>query len=158
MKKNKKLKFISIVVLFAVMMLIVYAFSIFKVFTDSMEPNILKGSYILTTNKFGYKKGDVVLVKFNDEILLKRIIAVSGEKVEIDEIGNVLINDKFFYEPYISKKSLNPISINQPYYVPEDSFFIMGDKRERSYDSRMEEIKSIKSNLILGKVILNIKP
>lgn len=158
MKKNIKLIVVSIIFFVLIIMLLNNFIAVYRVFSDSMEPNINKGSYVFIIKVNNYKKGDVVAIKVENEILLKRIISIEGEEVELDTSGNVLVNGEFLYEEYIHNKSQKPIDINQPYKVPKDSFFVMGDNRKTSYDSRNKNIKGINKKELLGKVIFDINP
>jgi signal peptidase I len=133
----------------------------FKIPSGSMKPTLLIGDHILV-NKFIYgvkvpflnitlipvkdpKRGDIVVFKFPEDPkkdFIKRVIAVAGDKVQIRD-KKVYINDKPMEDPYGTH--LDPHSIRGgarprdnfgPVAVPPDSFFVMGDNRDHSYDSR----------------------
>ena len=89
------------------------------------------------------------------------MIASGGEWVDIDQDGNVYVNNQMLDEPYITDKTFDfdlQMNIEIPYQVPEGRIFVMGDHRSTSVDSRMKEIGCISDDLIAGKLILRIWP
>lgn len=86
--------------------------------------------------------------------LIKRVIAGPGDKIEIDG-GNVYINDELMDEPYINESAHNLIYIKE---IPEDKYFVMGDNRKWSLDSRDPEVGLIDKDRIVGKTVFRIFP
>lgn len=128
---------------------------------DSMQNTLHEGERLITSNLFYEpKNGDIVtVIRENDAPLIKRVIAVEGQEIDIDAItGEVFVDGEKLDEPYIKEMiAEGNIGINEyPLIVPEDSFFAMGDNRNDSLDSRA--LGTIENNRILGKVLFRISP
>ena len=129
--------------------------------TGSMETTIMTGSRVLI-NRLSYvvgepKRGDIIAFYFPDDgesLYLKRIVGLPGEKIEgVD--GMIYINGKPLSEDYIREQ------INEdfgPYVVPEDSWFVMGDNRNNSLDSRYWEDKFVERDEIVGRAEIEYYP
>lgn len=129
--------------------------------TGSMETTIMKGSRIII-NRLAYlsedpQRGDIIAFYFPDDgesLYLKRIVGLPGEKIEgVD--GMIYINGKPLSEDYIREQ------INEdfgPYVVPEDSWFVMGDNRNNSLDSRYWEDKFEERDEIVGRAEIEYYP
>ena len=105
-----------------------------------------------------YKAGDIIAFYYNDKILVKRVIATSGQQVDIDPQGNVSVDGVQLDEPYVSDKGLGECDIVFPYQVPEGKYFVMGDRRLTSIDSRSSSIGCVGSDQIIGEVVVRIWP
>lgn len=125
---------------------------------SSMNPTIHEGDIVLTIKTKTIKSKDIIAFYYGNKILVKRVIAEPGSWVNITEDGNIYINEELLDEPYIEIKSLGNIDIEFPYQVPEDSYFVLGDEREKSIDSRNSIIGSISKKEIIGKVIFRVWP
>lgn len=132
--------------------------SILQVQGSSMEPTLQAGETLLAVKAPSYRHGDIVAFYYNNKILLKRVIAVAGETVEIRQDGTVLVNGAALDEPYLSEKSLGQCDLQMPYQVPDGRVFVMGDSRAVSLDSRMSAIGCVAEKSILGKILLRIWP
>ena len=104
------------------------------------------------------KTGDICGFYYNNELLLKRVIGVPGDMVDIDAEGNVSVNGQILNEPYVLQKALGKSDVSFPLLVPEDCYFVMGDNREVSIDSRSSIIGCVNLEQIEGKVILKLWP
>lgn len=137
-----------------------YAFPMFRIYGESMTPTLNEGDIVISTKPGGYATGDIVAFSFNNKILTKRVIATPGDWVDIDSDGNVSVNGQELDEPYLPEesKSLGQCDISLPYQVPESKYFVMGDRRSVSVDSRLQQVGCIPSEQIVGKLDLRIWP
>lgn len=127
----------------------------------SMYPTLHEGDYLLV-NRMAYKfnqpkRGDIVVFQshLSDErYLIKRVIGIEGDKVEIKN-GEVFLNDQKLEEPYIKNMKTNG---NLAVVVPQNAVFVLGDNRENSLDSRSPDIGFVHVDEILGKVFVSVFP
>ncbi len=125
---------------------------------DSMSPTLNKGEIILAYKTKKIEKGDICACYYNNKVLVKRIIAVGGETIDIDKNGNVKVDGKIIEEPYVTNKSLGHCDVDFPYTVPENSFFVIGDNRKSSLDSRTVTIGCIPEDNIMAKAWIKFWP
>lgn len=142
----------------AVVLCVTLFFPVLQVTGDSMEPGLREGNLILTRKTDHLKTGDICGFYYNNELLLKRVIGVPGDMVDIDAEGNVSVNGQVLNEPYVLQKALGKSDVSFPLLVPEDCYFVMGDNREVSIDSRSSIIGCVNQEQIEGKVILKLWP
>ncbi len=154
-------------ILFAgVIVFIVFHFLIRVVSVDgfSMVPTLQDGDRLISSNLFYTPEyGDIVILSENtglNEALVKRIIAVAGQTVDINENGEVLVDGKVLSEPYIAETINNSRrgDHDYPVTVPEGKIFVMGDNRNHSTDSRFSSVGFIDEEEILGRVIFRLLP
>lgn len=133
---------------------------VLTIYGTSMSPNLTAKDTVVAFKKDQYKSGDVIAFYYNNKVLVKRVIATSGDWVNISNNGNVIINDKEIKEKYLlkSSKSIGKTDIKLPYQVPENKIFVMGDHRSVSIDSRNKIIGSIGKEQIIGKIKFIIWP
>lgn len=125
---------------------------------DSMNPSLHDGDILVTLNTDRVSRGDICCVSWQNKMLVKRVIGLPGDTVEISEDGSVSVNGTPLDEPYVSEKSLGQCDTVFPYEVPEDTVFILGDNRLLSVDSRNSDIGSVGKDQIIGKVLFRIWP
>jgi len=135
-----------------------FLFPVLKIYGESMRPNITEGDIVLCTKKSKFEHGEIIAFYYNNRILVKRVIATSSDWVNIDELGNVYVNDELLDEKYLEEKTLGESDIKYPYQVPEDSYFVLGDKRDTSVDSRSSVIGTISKEQIIGKITFRVWP
>lgn len=135
-----------------------YFMPIFRIYGNSMEPNLTSGEIVVAVKTNNLKQGDIVAFTYNNKILIKRYIAGAGDIVDIDDNGIVYINGVKLNEPYIDKFDLGNTDIEFPYQVPESRIFVMGDNREVSLDSRSSQVGCIYEEQIKGKIIFRFWP
>lgn len=124
----------------------------------SMEPTLHDDELIMLVKTDKLKLGELCAFSYQNKVLIKRIIAVPGDRVDIEADGTVYVNGKVLDEPYVSEKSLGECDIEFPFYVPEKKLFVMGDHRETSIDSRSSAIGCIETEQIVGRVFLRVWP
>ena len=124
----------------------------------SMEPTLNNGEIVVLFKTTKLERGDLCGFSYSNKILIKRVIGLPGDYIAIDEEGNVFVNNKKIDEPYITEKGLGECDIEFPYQVPENEFFLMGDHRSTSIDSRSTVIGCIPQDQIIGKIFLKVWP
>ena len=149
----------SLVVVAAVAVIIaVLLLPVLQINGTSMEPTLQEGNVVVAVNSKKYTTGDVIAFYYNNNILIKRVIASSGEWVDIDDDGNVYVNGVKLDEPYISEKALGETNIKLPYQVPDGRCFVMGDHRATSIDSRNTAVGCISNDMVIGRLLLRVWP
>lgn len=131
---------------------------ILQVTGTSMSPTLEEGQVLMASKGNTFKTGDVIAFYLNNKILVKRVIAMPGDWVNISDDGTVYVNDIALDEPYLKEKSLGDCNIDLPYQVPESKIFVMGDNRSVSLDSRNTAIGCISEEQVVGKVTLGLWP
>ena len=124
----------------------------------SMEPSLNDGDIVVLVKTDNLETGDLCAFYFSNKILIKRIIGVPGDYIWIDKEGTVFVNNEELDEPYVSEKSLGECDIEFPYQVTENNYFMMGDHRETSIDSRSSIIGCIAEDQIIGKIVCKVWP
>jgi len=124
----------------------------------SMEPSLNDGDIVLLVKTDALDTGDLCAFYFSNKILIKRIIATPGDFIWIEPDGTVFLNGEPLDEPYVSEKALGECDVEFPYQIPENSYFVMGDHRETSIDSRSSVIGCIAEDQIIGKIICRLWP
>lgn len=124
----------------------------------SMAPTLEKDEIIFLQQTKEVKTGDVIGFYYGGRVLLKRVIAGGGDYIEIDNEGNVYVNDKKLEEPYLMGQSLGKCELDFPYQVPEGMLFVLGDNRAVSMDSRIKAIGCVEKDQIVGKVVFRAWP
>lgn len=126
--------------------------------TESMAPTINPGDYIIS-NGLAYmnhepQRGDVIIFDKGDESLVKRVIGLPGDDITFID-GSVYINGQICYEEYIPNDVETHCAWDF-FAIPDDCYFVMGDNRKYSYDSRYWDEPYVNKEDIEGKVILSI--
>lgn len=153
----RKLLYISIV-LYIVIITFTSFIGVVLVDGNSMSPTLDNGDVLLSfkTNNVGF--GDIVTFEYDDKVLLKRVIGLEDEIIDMDS-DYVYINGQVLNEPYILTKNTNhSINISLPHKINKDSYFLLGDNRTNSIDSRFEEIGDVLKYNITSKVVFRIWP
>lgn len=125
---------------------------------SSMSPTFNEGEIVVSFKTKNLESGDVIAFYHGNKILVKRVIASAGSYVNMDEEGHVYVDGNKLNENYIKDFSLSEVDIELPYQVPDGHWFVLGDNRDDSVDSRNSEIGSISQDDIIGKIIFRIWP
>lgn len=131
---------------------------VFRVYGSSMTPLLGEGEVIVALKTEKIKQGDPLVFYYNNKVLIKRAIAKAGDWVDIDKDGNVSVNGEVLDEPYVSELSLGECDIELPYQVPDGRWFVMGDHRNTSIDSRSTTVGCISPDQVVGIVKVRVWP
>ena len=136
----------------------VFLMPVLRIYGTSMTPTVDEGNYVVSLKGSKFTTGDVIAFYYNNKILVKRVIALAGDWVDIDEDGTVYVNGTKLEEPYISEKAFGDCNIALPYQVPESRVFVMGDHRSVSVDSRNTAIGCVADEQIVGRIVFRVWP
>lgn len=125
---------------------------------DSMDPTLKNGDIVVLVKTTKLERGDLCAFYHSNKILIKRVIGLPGDEITLDGDGNVFINGYALEEPYVSERGLGECDIEFPYTVPENQYFVMGDHRESSIDSRSSVIGCVAYDVIMGKILFTVWP
>lgn len=149
----------ALVVVAAVAVLLATLFlPVLQVSGDSINPTLQDRDIILLVKDSDMKTGDLCGFYWQNKLLLKRVIGLPGDVITLDEDGVVTVNGQTLDEPYVDELALGECDIKFPYQVPENRYFVLGDHRATSIDSRSSVIGSVEKSQIVGKVFLRVWP
>ncbi|MCI7733514.1 MAG: signal peptidase I [Dysosmobacter sp.] len=131
---------------------------VLQIYGASMAPTLRDGDIVVSLKSSEFQPGDVVAFYYNNKILVKRVIASSGQWVDIKEDGTVYVDGQVLDEPYLEEKAFGDCNIALPYQVPDERVFVMGDHRSVSVDSRNTEVGCVSQEQIVGKIVFRIWP
>lgn len=131
---------------------------VLQIFGSSMTPTLQEGQIVVSVKANSMEPGDIVAFYYGNKVLVKRYIAGPGAWVDISEDGTVSVDGEVLEEPYLKEKSFGISDLEYPYQVPEESYFLMGDQRETSVDSRHSSVGCITTEQMVGKIILRVWP
>lgn len=131
---------------------------VLRIYGSSMTPTLADGQIVITVKTDKLMAGDIVAFYHGNKLLIKRCVAGPGDTVNIDEKGNLFINGVVLNEPYITEKALGETNIELPYQVPDKKYFMIGDNRTTSVDSRNTAVGCIDTEQLVGKVVFRIWP
>ena len=135
-----------------------FVMPVLQISGSSMQPTFTEGEIVLSVKTNNLKQGDIIAFYHGNKILVKRVIAGSGSFVNITIDGDVYVDGVLLDEPYIQEKMLGDTNITYPYQVPDGEWFVLGDQREVSIDSRNTEIGCVSQDDLVGKVVFRVWP
>lgn len=131
---------------------------VLQIYGSSMTPTLEEGQFVVSFKGAKFQQGDLVSFYIGNKLLVKRVIAIPGDWVNITEDGTVYVNDNKLEEPYVDELAFGQCDLELPYQVPESSYFLMGDHRESSVDSRSSAVGAVAKDQILGKIVFCVWP
>jgi signal peptidase I len=131
---------------------------VLQIYGSSMSPTLTDKDIVVSVKQTEFDSGDVVAFYYNNKILVKRVIAESGDWVDIAEDGTVFVNGVALEEPYLADKAYGDTNIELPYQVPDGKLFVVGDHRSTSVDSRNTAVGCVAQEQVVGKITFRIWP
>ena len=150
--------FSLVVVAAAAVIIAMLVLPVLQITGTSMTETLNDGDIVVALRNSNYKQGDVIAFYYNNNILIKRVIARTGQWVDISEDGTVYVDNIRLNEPYISEKSKGDCDIQLPYQVPDGRVFVMGDHRSTSLDSRSTSLGCISEDMVVGRLLVRLWP
>ena len=164
-KYNKKYKQVlrstlySLVVVAAIAVLIAtLALPVLQISGSSMEPTLNDEEIVVLLKTPNLRRSELCCFSYQNKLLIKRVIGLPGDKINIDINGNVFVNDELLAEDYVTDKALGECDITFPCYVTDNHYFVLGDHRSTSIDSRSSVIGLVSEDYIIGKIFFRIWP
>ncbi|MBQ3567781.1 MAG: signal peptidase I [Anaerotignum sp.] len=175
-KKKKEKKSMSLVMQLVLLVVLVVVLrnvmGTVLVKGSSMEPSFNHGDLVfinkLSTSLGSPDYGDVVICKLDEgagyENIIKRVIGLPGDEIDIveneddEDVYDLYVNGEYIEEDFLGEPMMTDGNIDYPFEVPENSYFVMGDNRNESLDSRRESVGAIHKDDLMGKVVLRLYP
>ena len=150
--------FTLVTVAAAAVLIAVLLMPVLQIYGTSMTPTLAEGEIVVSVKGTDMKTGDIVAFYYNNNVLVKRVIAQPGDWVNITEDGTVFVNNEVIDEPYLTEKAFGECNIQLPYQVPDSRIFVMGDHRSVSIDSRNTAVGCVAAEQIVGKIVFRVWP
>lgn len=131
---------------------------VLQIYGSSMNPTLENGQIVVSLKGKNYEIGDLVAFYYGNKLLIKRVIAGPGDWINIDENGDVYVNDVLLDEPYVTEKALGECDQEFPLQVGDERWFLLGDNRAISVDSRSSMVGCVSLEQIVGKIVLRVWP
>lgn len=131
---------------------------VLQIYGSSMTPALEEGQIVVSFKGARFSQGDVIAFYYGNKLLVKRCIACPGDWVDIGEDGSVFVNGEKLDEPYVSDPAFGDCNIELPYQVPAEKYFVMGDHRSTSTDSRSTAVGCVALEQIVGRIVFRVWP
>ena len=150
--------YVFLIAVAAAVLIATMVLPVFRIYGSSMSPVLNEGDIVTSVKTSSFQRGDIISFYYNNKVLVKRVIALPGEWVDIDDAGNIYVDGTLLDEPYLQEKALGECDIDMPYQVPESRLFVCGDHRSTSVDSRSSTVGCVAEEQIAGKIIFRVWP
>lgn len=160
--RGNNIRYVIFVSLLAAALIIIATnlwFPVLRVVGSSMQQTLQSDDIVVCSSIYRQiNRGDIIAFYNNDRILLKRVVGIPGDTVTIDADGVLFVNGEQQPETYVMTLSLEPCDVTFPIDVPVDSYFVLGDRRTTSMDSRNKGIGMPSEDKIIGTVLFRVWP
>lgn len=131
---------------------------VLRIYGSSMTPTLQDGEVIFSLKTAEPEPGDVIAFYYNNKILVKRVIGKPGDWINITGDGTVYVNEIRLDEPYVAEPALGECDLTFPYQVPDGKWFVLGDHRATSVDSRSSVVGCVAQEQVVGKILFRVWP
>lgn len=131
---------------------------VLQIYGNSMTPTLEEGQIVVSLKDSKFERGDLVAFYLGNKLLVKRVIAGPMQWVEITEDGKVYVDGEYQEEPYVSELALGQCDLEFPYQIPDERYFLLGDHRETSVDSRSSVVGCVAQEQIVGRIVYCVWP
>ncbi len=158
-KKVLKSTLSSLIVVAAIAVLIAtLALPVLQIQGNSMEPTLNDEEIVILLKTTNLKRGQLCCFSYQNKLLIKRIIGIPGDSISIHDDGTVYVNGSAIEEPYIIDRALGECDITFPVNVTDNHYFILGDHRSTSIDSRSSVVGLVSDEQIVGRIFFRVWP
>lgn len=150
--------YVLIVVAAAAILVATLWMPVLQIYGSSMSPTLWDGDIVVCVKTSDFHTGDLAAFYYGNKLLVKRVICGPADWIDIDGDGNVYINGALTDEPYVQEKALGESTLEYPYQVPDERWFLMGDNRAVSIDSRSSQVGCVAQEQIAGRIVFRVWP
>ena len=149
----------SLVVVAAIAVLVATLWMpVLQIYGSSMTPALEDGEIVISVKDSTPEPGDIIAFYYNNKVLVKRIVGVPGDWIDLKEDGTVILNNEELEEPYLTEPAFGDVNIDLPYQVPDERFFVLGDHRSVSVDSRNRAVGCVAEEQVVGRIVFRVWP
>lgn len=149
----------TLIVVAAIAVLIAtLALPVLQIKGSSMEPTFFDEEIVVLIKSSNLKRGQLCCFSYQNKLLIKRIVGVPGDQINIDEAGFVYVNGEKLEEPYVTDRALGECDVTFPVNVTDNHYFILGDHRSTSIDSRSSVVGLVNHEQVVGRIFFRIWP
>lgn len=149
----------SLIVVAAIAVLIAtLAFPVLQISGSSMEPTLNDEEIVVLIKTTNMKRGQLCCFSYQNKLLIKRVVGLPGDSIHVDADGYVYVNGNLLEEPYVIDRALGECDITFPCNVADNHYFVLGDHRSTSIDSRSSVIGLVSEEYIVGRIFLRVWP
>ena len=152
------------VILFLLVVILIGAVTFFcllsgyVIYGNSTAPTLEETDLVLAIPNAKLSSGDLVAFRHDDRILIKRVVGAPGDQIEVTDDGHVRLNGSDLHETYALFSNSGANDMSYPLDIPDKSWFVLGDNRGSSVDSRSSILGLIDDEQMLGKVFIRVWP